>query len=301
MEDLIFVAPADFLRHPLRWWSRGDSSSALRPPNARPSPPLWHLVSFLLHLGASHAPLRTCRDCLACCPAPARAEEQRYIMLDTSRTCARPMGGVFGVADASSCVGSYDPSKDGQGLQQDTDRHRRCRAALAAAASRAVRTARAAGASAASVRPPRVPVAPSAAPRTTLARSRRVASEEGQRLPGRWHAAATACRVAGEPECAWIARTAPAALRLYLLSACCMYVVRVPVFRLPRSDILYASGSVATCRVGCAASARLLHSASEYDSNECVFKHKSRLSRRARNYYTENSVHDCVWRARVLA
>ena len=113
-EDLIFVAPADFLRHPLRWWSRGDSSSALRPPNARPWPPLWHLVSFLLHQGASHAPLRTCRDCLVCCPAPARAEEQRYIMLDKSRTCARPMGGVFGVADASSCVGSYDPSKDGQ-------------------------------------------------------------------------------------------------------------------------------------------------------------------------------------------
>ena len=86
----------------------------MRPPNARPRPPLWHLVSLLLHRTPSRVPLPTCRDCSACFPAPARAAEQPYAMPDKSRTCARLSGGVFGFADASSRAGSFDPSDDRQ-------------------------------------------------------------------------------------------------------------------------------------------------------------------------------------------
>ena len=105
-KDLHLVAPAEFLRHPLRRWSRGASSGAVRAPIAHPWPPLWHLASLVPVCWPSERRLRASRDRSARCLAPARTGEQRYGMLDESRTCARPAGGGFGVAGASSGVRS---------------------------------------------------------------------------------------------------------------------------------------------------------------------------------------------------
>ena len=105
-KDLHLVAPAEFLRHPLRRWSRGASSGAVRAPIAHPCPPLWLLASLVPVCWPSERRLRASRDRSARCLAPARTGEQRYGMLDESRTCARPAGGGFGVAGASSGVRS---------------------------------------------------------------------------------------------------------------------------------------------------------------------------------------------------
>ena len=89
-KDLHLVAPAEFLRHPLRRWSRGASSGAVRAPIAPRSPLLWHLASLVPVCWPSERRLQASRDRSARCLAPARTGEQRYIMVDESRTCARP-------------------------------------------------------------------------------------------------------------------------------------------------------------------------------------------------------------------